>query len=436
MARSASHGSLHGSRSFAVHNAAGNLSGRNAAIRSNAVHTALASHAFARALHNPSALHNPGTRALITATAATAGWHHFHNGGWWGHGNGGFGWVGPLFWPFAFYDIYDYSLWGWDPFWWYGYGDLYAGIFAPYGYDDLLGYMPTYGDGYAYGGYGGRARTAYARGPAEAPSDELAQMCGEDSREVAGLPIDRIQQAIQPSEEQRTALDDLANASVRAAQVIKAACPTKIVSTAPARLAAMQSRLEAMIQAVNVVQPPLDRFWGLLGDEQKSRLSSLGQSQRNDRRGDRNAEGSLGQACGGAQSGATNWPTAELEQRLHPTDAQRASLDNLKDASAKAADMLKSTCTPDDALTPPTRLAAVGKRLDTMLQAIETVKSALDDVYKDLTDEQKAQFEAIGPDRTAAFASDDSGSTSGRHYRRRHHASIGGIVRRLISFGF
>jgi hypothetical protein len=29
------------------------------------------------------------------------------------------------------------------------------------------------------------------------------------------------------------------------------------------------------------------------------------------------------------------------------------------------------------------------------------VKSALDDLYKDLTDEQKAQFEAIGPNRTA-----------------------------------
>jgi hypothetical protein len=86
---------------------------------------------------------------------------------------------------------------------------------------------------------------------------------------------------------------------------------------------------------------------------------------------------------------------------LHPTEAQRASLDNLRDASAKAADMLKVDCAADTALTPPTRLAAAFKRLDTMLQAVDTVKSALDDLYKDLTDEQKAQFEAIGPDRTA-----------------------------------
>jgi len=37
--------------------------------------------------------------------------------------------VGPLFWPFAYHDIYDYTIWG-DGigFWAYGYGDIYAGI--------------------------------------------------------------------------------------------------------------------------------------------------------------------------------------------------------------------------------------------------------------------------------------------------------------------
>jgi len=198
----------------------------------------------------------------------------------------------------------------------------------------------------------------------------------------------------------------------------------------------MQSRLEAMVTAVGIVQPPLDHFWGLLDDEQKSRLSALGQEERNDRRGNRNAGSPVDQACSGTQASVPEWPAAEIEQRLHPTEAQRASLANLKDASAKAAEMLKTTCAPDTALTPPTRLAAIGKRLDTMLQAVGMVRSAVDDLYKDLTDEQKAQFEAIGPGRTAALSSDETSSTSSRHYRRRHHASIGGIVRRLISFGF
>jgi hypothetical protein len=139
--------------------------------------------------------------------------------------------------------------------------------------------------------------------------------------------------------------------------------------------------------------------------------------------------------CGAGQAGAADWPAAELEQRLHPTDAQRASLDSLKDASARAADMLKGTCEPNEALTPPARLSAAGKRLDAMLQAVETVKASLDDLYGELSDEQKAQFESIGPTRnvSAASASDDTAPAS-RHTHRRHHASVVGLVRRLIGF--
>jgi len=51
--------------------------------------------------------------------------------------------------------------------------------------------------------------------------------------------------------------------------------------------------------------------------------------------------------------------------------------------------MLKTSCQTDDALTPPARLTAAGKRLQVMLQAISTVRTALDDFYGELTDEQK-----------------------------------------------
>ena len=115
--------------------------------------------------------------------------------------------------------------------------------------------------------------------PAPAP-DQLAQMCGEDNRDIAGLPIDQFQQTIQPTAEQRAALDDLANASVKAAQDLKAACPTDIALTAPNRLTVMQRRIEAMITAVQTVQPPLEKFYGLLSDEQKARLTALGNDQR------------------------------------------------------------------------------------------------------------------------------------------------------------
>ena len=77
--------------------------------------------------------------------------------------------------------------------------------------------------------------------------------------------------------------------------------------------------------------------------------------------------------------------------------------------------MLKTSCPAADTLTPPARLAAAGKRLDTMLQAVKLVRSALEDFYATLSDEQKAQFEAIGPRRTASSA--QAGMTRGQARR-------------------
>ncbi|HEY4405089.1 MAG TPA: Spy/CpxP family protein refolding chaperone [Xanthobacteraceae bacterium] len=396
-------------------------------VNPRAVHNALSSRAVAGALRNTAALHNPHTRALIAASAATAGWAHGHGeNGWWRHRNGGFGWVGPLFWPFAYYDIYDYALWGYgyDPsFWGYGYDDIYAGMFAPYGYRALTGYQR----------YAGRSPSASRSGPAVTPNatlgGPLAQMCGEDSRDIAGLPVDQFQRAIQPDAAQSAALDELANASVKAAQDIKAACPTEIALTAPSRLAAMQKRIEAMIGAVATVQPPLEKFYGLLSDEQKERITALGQEQR------RGRNAGSPESCSAAPSMA-DWPAADIERAVRPTEAQRASLTALQDATAKAADMLKVACPGDDALTPPARLAAVGTRLDTLLQAVKTVIAPLNDFYGALDDEQKARFNAISAPQTSAAQTGQSDHSRGRQasFHRHGFFGVGSLIRHMLRF--
>jgi hypothetical protein len=324
--------------------------------------------------------------------------------------------------------MYDYAMWGDDyddSFWGYGYDDIYVGLFAPYAYDDLTGYLPEYAS--APQGTSGAAPPASAT-PSAATS-QLAQMCGEDSHDIAGLPIDQFQQAIKPTDAQQAALDDLANASLKAAQDIKAACPTDIALTAPSRLAAMQKRIEAMIAAVATVQPPLEKFYGLLSDEQKARLAALASDQRQNQPAEK-TPGSLSKSCGTAQPGVTEWPTADIDRAVRPTEAQRASLVALQNATAKAADMLKAACLTDNPLTPPARLAAVGKRLDTMLQAVKTVRSALNDFYGSLSDEQKARFEAIGPQRTSQLESLDVVHTT---VRRHGIDPVGQVIRRLMS---
>ncbi len=369
VARVLSLGGLHHARGFARH---GQI--RTASLRPQDVRNAV-----------DSGLGNPAVRRQIAAAAALAGWHGGRTAdGWWRHGDGGYGWVGPLFWPFAYQDIYDYTIWG-DGigFWDYGYPDIYAAIFAPYGHDDLAAYTGP---------------SPFGRRHRRVPP--LQQLCGDDSRETVGLSIDQIRQAIQPNEALGAALDDLANALISAAQLIQASCPTRTAFTAPARLAVMQQRIEAMSKAESAMQPPLGKFYDLLDDEQEARLNALAEDRRKMSAANLATEAPA-QGCGAARPATMQWPTGEIEARLHPNDTQRAALKALQDANARAADILNAQCQPQDATTPPARLDAVDGRLDAMQQAVNLVSAALEGFYATLSDEQKAQFEAIGQKRTA-----------------------------------
>src|SRR5216683_2253131 len=140
------HGGPHAPSGIAAANRAtpGNRAVSNRMMQRNtrAVGQALSSRQIRSAMRTPGGLRNPMTRAAITGAVAGAAFAH-HNGGlWWRHAHGGFGWVGPVFWPYAYDDFYDYAWWGggYDPFWDYGYGDLYAGLFGPYGYGALNAY--------------------------------------------------------------------------------------------------------------------------------------------------------------------------------------------------------------------------------------------------------------------------------------------------------
>jgi hypothetical protein len=327
---------------------------------------------------------NPAVRRQITASAALVGWHGGRTAsGWWRHADGGYGWVGPLYWPFAVYDIQDYVIWG-DGigFWNYGYPDVYAAIFAPYGAEELA----------AYAGPGPHGRSS-RRVP------RLPQLCSDDRSEMAGLPIDQLREAIQPNEAQRAALDDLAGAWNSAAQMIRASCPAQAAFTAPGRLAVMQQRIGAMMQAALSVQPPLVKFYDLLDDEQEARLNALAEDRRKMTAASGATESPV-QQCGAAQPAALRWPADEIEARLRPNDAQRAAFKALQDANVRAVGILIADCQPD-AVTLPARLDAVNGRLAAMQQAVYLVSTALEGFYATLSDEQKAQFEAIGQKRTS-----------------------------------
>lgn len=300
------------------------------------------------------------------------------------------GFVGSVFWPYAYDDFVDYTFadYGYDTFWPYAYDDFYSGIYG--------GYAPElYADASDVTGTvqgGGSARRGRARVATAAPgagAGGAAQICSGETQGLTDFPIQRIAQQVQPDQNQQALLDELKAATQQAVEILRSACPTELPTTPPGRLAATRQRVEAMLRALQAVRPALDKFYAALTDEQKQRFNALDAATV--------AAGSqTPDACGQGTS-ALEQPISRIEKLLHLSAAQEAAFNELKDASAKAREVLTQNCPAGQPLTPPGRLAAMEQRLTAMLQAIDTMQPALAKFYNSLSDEQKAQLSRIGP---------------------------------------
>ena len=344
-------------------------------------------------------------RAALTAQAALAGWQGGRRPqGWWRHPDGSYGWVGPVFWPFAHDDLTNAIIFGdTTSLSLYGYGDIYAALFSPYAATELAAYtVPP----------GRRAR--------KVPAAET--LC--EASDTGGLPVERIASAVAPNEAQRTALDELSSAWNAARDTIRDACPAQTPGSAAERLGLMRERVEAMIKAIEAMEAPLSKFVGLLNDDQKARLNALAnerraalasyQSKKDIKTADKNApkDAQAAKACQAdydpvadenaqrqyEQLVQQQWPAAEIAATLHLDEVARARFEVLQDTTLRTMQTL-SACPTEPAATPQSRLAAVKTRLLTMLQAVGAISDAFDDFQADLSDEQKAGFEAIGPKR-------------------------------------
>jgi hypothetical protein len=161
----------------------------------------------------------------------------------------------------------------------------------------------------------------------------------------------------------------------------------------------MRARVEAMLQAVQIVRPALETFYGSLNDEQKERFNALDQAQETvatTGQGEAGRRQDVPQGCDSRAPSPAGIPIDRIRSSLRLSDAQNANLQQLDDASSKAAEILKASCSTGHPLTPPGRIAAMEQRLQGMLQAIDTVQPALAQFYDSLSDEQKARFDRLG----------------------------------------
>jgi hypothetical protein len=280
------------------------------------------------------------------------------------------GFVGPLFWPYAFNDLIDFTFWpyAYDTFWPRAYDDVFTGIYG--------GYAPQY----YVPDYGTRTR------------DE-SEICLGQAETFIHFPIERIARQVAPSEQQKTLLDEMKTATAKAVSILQNACPTELSSTPPGRLAAMRTRVEAMLQAVEVVRPALEKLYQSLTDEQKERFNIINQDIEAVHQRRLGTE----RSCSGVLEGNEKLPLEQVKTRLQLSSDQESRFKELAEASAKAANILNARCRPTEAFTPTAHLAAMADRLDGVLQALKTLEDPLERFYQSLDDEQKARFNRLGP---------------------------------------
>ena len=354
-----------------------------------------------------------GGRSGISRNAfgTQGGWNRFAGngggGGWggWGGGWGGWGgWVGPVFWPFLLGDVFSYALWPYEyyyPFW--SYGTAYDYDYAPYvpayrhyGYGDLSN---------IYGDTGATGDTRYDT-HAHQTSPDVTQSCGSFAPGVTDLPIDRIRQAIDPTGEQITLVDDLATASSKASAVLNASCPNQPPLTPVARLDAVERRLEATLRAIEVIRPALARFYNSLSNEQRQRLNAIGSEEMGSKRGTA-ANGAAGATtlaslCSEQAANFTRLPAERIEEVVKPTGQQQSAFEKLKQTSANVTDQLRASCPAQIAESPVARLEEMQNRLNAMVQAVKALRPTLATFYASLSDEQKAQFNNLGQNTGSA----------------------------------
>jgi LTXXQ motif family protein len=367
----------------------------NSHVRTQFAHGLIAGGALnhVRAVNNGRIGHN-AFGSQIAWRGWNARWHNRHGG-----------WFGPVIWPFFYGDIWSFALWPYDyydSFWDYDVGSIVGSIYWP---GPPLA-TNTFYDVYGYKSFDNDGR---ARGPgviSRVNPDETAisksgtvEACGGLAPGVTDLPMQRIERSIHPTGTQATGLEHLKAASSQANDILKASCPSQIPLTPLGRLDAVQKRLAAMIQAVQVVRGPLYEFYNSLTDEQRRNFDAMGAAKlQNGAKAPASVPAATGlpALCDQRAASFSQLPVERIEETIRLTQQQRGAFDTLKSASSKAASEVRTSCPSQMPETVVDRLGAVDTRLIALLLAVKTLHPALDEFYASLDDEQKAHFNTMG----------------------------------------
>jgi hypothetical protein len=175
---------------------------------------------------------------------------------------------------------------------------------------------------------------------AEYPAKRVADLC---TRQIGKSDATlRIGREIAPTAAQQPLLQKLGTALAQANGYLIKFCPAEIPPLPVERLQLMDAQIDAMTMALEIVRVPL-----------------------------------------------------HLKQALQPTAAQEAALNNLERAFNRAASGLNAVCSDGMPRMPSARLQAIEARLDITWVAVQTIQVAVAQFQKQLSDQQRARFNAL-----------------------------------------
>jgi hypothetical protein len=107
-------------------------------------------------------------------------------------------------------------------------------------------------------------------------TSNMAAACSQGAGSFIDLPVQRIDQVVQPTAQQQNAFNDLKKAAQKASDQLQSSCPTAVPKSPVARVDTVQTRLTAMADAIKSVRPDLQNFYASLSDEQKAMFNTMG----------------------------------------------------------------------------------------------------------------------------------------------------------------
>jgi hypothetical protein len=242
--------------------------------------------------------------------------------------------------------------------------------------------------------------------------EQMIGHCEEQAAELRKASLDVVTRAIQPTVDQRNALEIIRSIAAEAADSLAATCPKSIPPPLSERIEILSQVLDEIVGSLSALRPVVLNFYTSLDDEQKARVGvssfltsqpkSDGDSRYSNAFYDR-IDPEQDAICGHWLTALRNWPIREIARGMTLSDEQHAALHNVAAANYRAAGDLLRTCPAEIRLTPLGRLDVEREKMRALRHGINAIQPVLAAFENTLNEDQKKSFDAMMQSAGAAI---------------------------------